>query len=345
MEYSKDNTMTRKEYLKSKKKNNFLFSKLKYVLLVIVVILLGVYVFKQLNVYNNVTKLANKVMEETKLAKTLTMYYVSEPYTKDGVSTVMLYKAYDDSRTRIAGTEGFKNMQIVGNMLYGINEEGLYGIDLTTYEKVKLIDKKVKDYVIKDSYAYIQLDSGIKKYDIETKELTEILAQNVYKMLLAGNHLYVISEGKTSKSIIRYNLNGKNSKQLSEKYIVSDMHILEDNIYFINSKDSKIYSVPKSGGTINKISDNKVLSGSDILYYKDNIYYINSSDSNTLYSFNIKTQSEQRLVKKNISSIQINGSNIYYNVSNTIGIYKYDIELGVSSQITSVRAEEFICIN
>ena len=268
MEYSKDNTMTRKEYLKSKKKNNFLLSKLKYVLLVIVVILLGVYVFKQLNVYNNVTKLANKVMEETKLAKTLTMYYVSEPYTKDGVSTVMLYKAYDDSRTKIPGTEGFKNIQIVENVLYGMNEEGLYGIDLVNYEKVQFIDKKVKDYIIKDRNIYIQLDTGINRYDIEAKKLTEILSQKVYKMLLDGNYLYAISEGKTSKSIIRYNLNGKNAKQLSEKYIVSDIYITEDNIYFINSKDSKIYSVSKSGGTINKINDNKVLTGSKILCYK-----------------------------------------------------------------------------
>ena len=66
--------------------------------------------------------------------------------------------------------------------------------------------------------------------------------------------------------------------------------VIENEIYFINSRDLKIYSVGKSGGEITKVSDNKVLEGSDILYYKDNIYYINKNDNNTLYVKNLTTQ-------------------------------------------------------
>lgn len=345
MEYSKDNTMTRKEYLKSKKKKNFLLSKLKYVLLTVIVVLLGVYVFKQLNVYNNVTKIANKVVEETMLAKTMTMYYVSEPYTKDGQKTVMLYRAYDESRTTIPGTEEFTNIQIYDNKLYGISENLLYAIDLTTYSKEKLTDKEVQDYVVIGANIYLVLSDGVYKQDIISRELTKIIDGTVYQLLVDDNNLFVLTEGKTSKSIVKYNLNGKNEKELSEKYIVSNMYLSSNNIYFINSKDSKLYSVSKSGGEIKKVIDKKIPQGNSVVCYKDSIYYINKDDSNTLYTINLKTGVEEQIVKKNLAELQIVGNVIYYSLSSSIGIYKYDIETGKNTQATSVRTSEFICIN
>lgn len=345
MEYSKDNTMTRKEYLKSKKKKNFFLSELKYVLLTIVVVLLGVYVFKQLDVYNNVTKIANKVVEETKLARTMTMYYVSEPYTKEGQNIVMLYRANDESRTTISGTEDFTNIQIHENKLYGINNKQLYSIDLTTYAKESLTDKKIEDYIVHGTNIYLKLSDGIYKYDITSKQTTKLIEGKINKLLIDDSNIYVIAEGKTSKSVIKYNLYGKGEKELSDKYIVSNIYLSNNNLYFVNSKDSKIYSVPKSGGEIKKISDKKVPVGNSIVCYKDYIYYINKDDSNTLYAMNLKTGEETQVIKKNISKIQIAGSIIYYTLSNSIGIYKYDIDTGKGTQVTSVRTFEFICIN
>ena len=135
MEYSKDNIMTRKEYLKSKKKNKLDFSKLKYVLLFIVVILLGVYVFKQLKIYNNVTQIANKVVEESKIVRTMTMYYVSDTYTKGGQSIVTLYKSSDESRTAIEGSEKFNKISVVEKQLYGLVDNTLYVVNLTDNTK------------------------------------------------------------------------------------------------------------------------------------------------------------------------------------------------------------------
>jgi len=50
-----------------------------------------------------------------------------------------------------------------------------------------------------------------------------------------NNNIYVITAGKTSNSIIKYNLNGKKEKELSDKYIVTSMTQTEKSIYFINS--------------------------------------------------------------------------------------------------------------
>ena len=75
------------------------------------------------------------------------------------------------------------------------------------------------------------------------------------------------------------------------------------------------------------------------------IYYINKGDGNTLYSLNLKTGKEERLIKKNISSIQMDKNIMYYSQSNSIGIYKYDVLSGKGEQVTSVRTNEFVCIN
>lgn len=345
MEYSKDNTMTRKEYLKSKKKTNFWLSKLKYVLLAILVIFLGVYVFKQLNLYNNVTKLANKVVEETKLARTMTMYYVSEPYTKGGSTSVMLYKSYDESRTQIPGSENFSNIKITGNKLYGICDNKLYVIDLTTHEKVQLLENNVQAYLVGGEEIYLILDDGVYTYNTPSGKTKKIIDDTCYQIELSSGELYAIAPGKTSKSIIKYNLNGKKDEELSEKYIVSSMKLNGDKIYFINSKDSKLYVAAKTGGKIQKVLDNKIDTTSNIIFYKDIIYYINKDDSNTLYMYNLKTNKHERVVKKNIEAIQIDGSIIYYTVTGNIAVNKFDIATGKTIQITSARATEYICIN
>lgn len=345
MEYSKDNTMTRKEYLKSKKKSNFWLSKIKYLLFVIVVILLGIYVFKQLNVYNNVTKIANKVVEEAMLTQTMIMYYVSEPYSKEGKNMVTVYKAYDKSRSTIQGTEDFTNIKLKENVLYGICKNKLYSIDLETNAKEQLTDLEVKDYILDNNAIYIQTKNDVQRYNTETNELKQIIKGKTEKILVSNNSIYVIAAGKTEKSIIRYNLNGEGKKQLSEKYIVKSMKIIEDNVYFVNSNDSKLYVVPKNGGDIKVVSKGKTNSADNLASYNDNIYYINIGDENTLYSHNTKTGEEKCIVKKNISSLQMDGKILYYNLNNSIGIYRLDIESGKTEQVTSARTKQYICKN
>lgn len=345
MEYSKDNTMTRKEYLKSKKKSNFWLSKIKYLLFVIVVILLGVYVFKQLNVYNNVTKIANKVVEEAMLTQTMTMYYISEPYSKEGKNMVMVYKAYDKSRSAIEGTEDFTNIKLKENILYGVCQNKLYSIDLEANAKEQITDLEIKDYILDNKYIYIQTKNDVQKYNVETKELKQVIKGKTEKLLVSESGIYAIAAGKTEKSIIEYNLNGEGKKQLSEKYIVKSMKIIGDNIYFVNSKDSKLYVVPKNGGEIKVVSKGKTNSASNIVSYNDNIYYINTGEDNTLYSHNTKTGEEKCIVKKNVLSMQMNGKILYYSLNNGIGIYRLDIETGKTEQVTSVRTKQYICIN
>ena len=348
MEYSKDNTMTRKEYLKSKKKNKIDYSKLKYVLLIIVVILLGIYVFKQLKIYNNVTQIANKVVEETKLAKTMTMYYVSDSYTKDGNSIVMLYKSSDESRTKIEGTDGLVNIKVVNDKLYGIDNKTLYEIDLITMTKNKIatnLEKTIDTYFVTNEKIYIATKDGVYVLEENLQDAKKIINHKVQKMVVFGNEIFCIAQGKTNQSIIKYNLNGANKTVVSEKYIVKDFFVTKDKIYFVNSKDSKIYSVTKTGNKIKKITDSKIKANTSIAFYQNNAYYINASDNNTLYKIDLTTNKQEQVIKKNIESIQIDDTIIYYKLYNNLGIYKYEVLTNKTTQITSIRSKEYICKN
>lgn len=350
MEYSKENTMTRKEYLKSKKKNKFDVRKLKYFLLIVVVILLSIYLFKQLNIYNTVTQMANKVVEQSALAKTMTMYYVEDSYTRDKNTVVMLYKSTDESRTRIENSENLSNITIIEDKLYGIKENLLFCINLQTNNIEQVLESTVKLYCIRDNTLFFYTDGkqqGLYKYDLASKKLKQLTQDTIYQLEIVQDNIFVIAKGKTSKSIIKYDLEGNSKKLISDTYIVNYMHVSNNTIYFVNSKDGKIYSVSNDGNDLKKIIDSQIyLSGNnDILLYENNIIYINKSDENTLHRYDLNSGKDERIIKKNVTSIQHDKNIVYYKVKNSIGIYKYDMLTGKTSQVTSVRTSEYICKN
>lgn len=344
MEYSKENVMTRKEYLKSKKKNKFSFKFLKYALLIVTIILLGIYVFKQLNVYNNVTKMANKVVEETALAKTMTMYFVSYPYSKDGKSSVMLYKSYDESRTKIEGSEDFQNIKVVDNKLYGIVENKMYVIDLTTLEKNDILEENINEYYVLEDKIYFSNDSGIYLYDTTNDKLDKIIDKKVENFIIQDGYIYIIAPSKTSKSIIKYNLNGKGKLDITEREIVSKMCVVKDKIYYINSSDNnKVYMVNTNGKKNEKVVDARVTNNNLVATLTD--VYFTTSEDNILKKVNIKSSKEETLIKKNIQNIKIIDNILYYNISGDLGIYRINLETNKKEKITSVRTNEYICIN
>ena len=345
MEYSKENVMTRKEYLKSKNKKKFDFSKLKYVLLIIVVLLLSIYLYKQLNLYNNVTKIANKVVEETALAKTMTMYYIQNSYTKEDTTCVMLFKSFDDSRTKIENTEGFNDIIIENDILYGLKENNIYMVNISTNDITKITERKVKKFIVKNSVIYCYVldnkNSGVYKIDIKNNIEKQIILSEIYDFDVTDKNIYIVSKGTTSKSIIRFDLEGKNKKEISGKYIVSGIKCIENKIYFTTTKNSKLYVIYKDN--ITKLTENIVKDIKNVVEYDGNVYYINSSDSNTLYLLN--QNKNERIIKKNIEDIQIDGNIIYYRIKGLIGIFKYDIESKNTAQVTSVRTSKYICKN
>lgn len=359
MEYSSDKKMTRKEYLKSKSKGKLWIRVIKYTLLLAVIALLGVYLFRQLNIYNNVTKIANKVVEDTALARTMKMYYVADGYTKDAPTEVMLYKAYDNSRVRIENTNGMYNLQVQDGYLYGIKDSKLYCVNLETNEQTLVIEQDIRSYVLSDKRIYFySVDKDTKKtgiyiYSANDKKCEQIINIEVYQMILDSENIYVISKGKTEKSIIRYNLNGSGRKIISDKEIVSYITQDKNNIYFISS--DKLYKIKKNGKDqeqlikddiyIDSDIDNMTSAQGPIMVRNEKVYYIKKAEEAELCEYDINSKEWRVIDKKNIESLSLVDGTLYYKINNSLEVYKINLETGKGDKVTSIRGNEYICIN
>ena len=359
MEYSDKNAMSRKEYLKSKNKNKFGIRTVKYVLIVVVIALLSIYLWKQLNIYNNVTKIANQVLEETALARTLKMYYISEGYTKDAPNTVMLYKATDESRTKIEGTENFSNIKLVEDNLFGLVKNKLYSINTQTLEKIDYSLSGVYEYIVRGNKIYYYSvnkkaeKTGIYVYDIDTKKSSQLINAEVTQFVMDDMYLFVVTKGKTAKSIVRYNINGSGRTVLTNKEIVSHMMLNGSSIYFV--ADELLYKMNKNGKDITKLTNNKVYLDADVKggYSLENmiavknhlVYYINKTEKNILYVIDMNKKEEQALTKKAVESVKIVDHILYFKLNSDLAFYKVNLETGKMEQITSIRGNEYICIN
>ncbi len=359
MEYSDKNAMSRKEYLKSKQKGKFGIRTIKYMLIVVVIVLLSIYLWKQLNIYNNVTKIANQVLEETALARTLKMYYISEGYTKDAPNSVMLYKATDESRTKIEGTENFTNIKLVEDSLYGLVKNKLYTINTETLEKVDYSLSDVYEYIVRGNKIYYYSvnkkaeKTGIYVYDIDTKKSVQLINAEVTQFVMDDMYIFVVTKGKTAKSIVRYNINGSGRTVLTNKEIVSHVMLNGSSVYFV--ADEMLYKMNKSGKDITKLTDNKVYLDADVKagYSLENmvavknhlVYYINKNEKNILYVIDMNKKEEQALTKKAVESLKIVDHILYFKLNSDLAFYKVNLETGKMEQITSIRGSEYICIN
>jgi len=351
----REQSMSRKEYLKKLKLNKKKFPYFKHIIISIVMIILFIYVIQQLHVYNTVTEMANKVVEESKLIKTYKMYFMGLPYEKDATENILyLYTGTDESRLEIEAGQGLKDIQLYDNYIYGLKDNNLIKIDLNTYTVETVCEGDVYTYNISDAglfvYRYNKNDgskTGI--YKIEEKEEL-IINTSIYQMLVDEHFIYVVAKDSTEKTLIRYTLDGKNKKALTSKITVYNIIQDKDNIYYINNSDkNKIYMVSKDGTknyAITKgssVIDTSKYNGNHLAsVIEDKVIYINSVDNKVYVCSN---NEEKILVDNEIKYIQLNGKMLYVALKNKIEIHRLNIETSELEKITSARFSEFIFEN
>ena len=54
---------------------------------------------------------------------------------------------------------------------------------------------------------------------------------------------------------------------------------------------------------------------------------------------------KQSLTKKTVESVKIVDHILYFKLNSELGFYKVNLETGKMEQITSIRGNEYICIN
>jgi len=351
----REQSMSRKEYLKRLKKNKMKFPLLKPILISVIMIALFVYVIHQLHVYNTVTEMANKVIEESKLIKTYKMFFMSKPYEKDQVDNILyLYTGSDESRVEIEAGLGISNIQIYGDYLYGIKDGNLVKINTSSHELQQICEENVVAFSINNAGVYVYKyykgnsdKTGLYKLG-ETEEL--IINETIHQLLLDDNYIYIVAKDSTEKTLLRYTLDGKSHKALTEKITVNNIVLDNGYIYYTNNSDkNRIYKVSNDGSDNVAVTQNKCMTdvskynGNGLFgIYQGNVIYINSED-NKVYLAN--TEKEDVLIDNKVKCLQLNDKMLYISLKNNIEKHRNNLEKSKLDKITSARFTEFIFVN
>lgn len=351
--------VSRKDYLKNKRKSKLKKFKIIPIFLGLLIIGLSLYVFKEIKRYNEETQIAKEIIEQNALVNTEKVYYVGKSYTKETDTQLICYSALDKSRKEFKAGQNLKNIQIDGEYIYGTLEGILHRVNMTEDKKEKVSDIKVSGYYVVKNGVYIYTEDskikGLYFVDKESKKETKLINETIYQMAADDNNIYLLIQNGNVKSISKYDLSGKNKVILTDKVNASSMYISSKKIYFSNMSDgSKVYSISKSGDSLEKVSDKVIgsykskeksfINNENILEIENKLYFIENSSQNIIV-LDLRNNKEKILLEQKVANIKyMSDKEISFTKTGDIGIYIYGIETKLIEKLTSARTSEYICI-
>lgn len=356
MSYLQGEVVSRKEYLKKKKreKTRKTIKKIdsRTWFMIAFILLISVYLSYQFYIYNTKHRLIQTLPDEISSMKEYKIYYMSESYAYDGQSQLKSMSTTSSEKSTINEGLGINNLIVKDNIVYGIKDGALIKIDTNEKENnvTTLIKQNVKGYTIYENEIYVYLSGEGNETGVyilgKKNKLTKIISGDVIQILADKNNVFIVD---SNKNIVKYKKDGKESEIIvngSAAGIIQD----ETYIYFVNINDSnKLYRVSKETKKVEQISKtgtltnltSKMNGAAFVGVYDDAAYYINTSDNNKLYKSSVNEAEDKVILGDSIQILDVINSTIFYKVKNDIGVYRYDIVNGISSQVTSARVVEF----
>lgn len=352
-----DEKISRKEYLKRKKKqsNNIKVKSKAPILFGIVVLLLSIYVFTQFYVYSKANNYKYVSGDDVDSQDVYNVYYVTEGYTYDPVYSLnsILSNGFNDSI--YYSNSLLTNISLDKEYIYGIKNEGIYRIKKDTKEMETVVEKDVLKYLVNGDRVYYitAAESKLGIYNLTEKSNVVTSLDNISEILVDDNHIYMVKDEKTKKVLIRTDKDGNSKIDLKTDINVS--YIIQDDysLYFVNKSDAnKIYTIGKDGKGYSKIADIvsisdtgdiKEIDGSNYMFVNQNkLYYVNAESENSLYVIDLTTKENNKVLTSNVEILQNVKDTVYYKVKGEMGVYLYNYTTNFSSQITNRKLKEFI---
>lgn len=352
-----DEKLTRKEYLKRKKKQAKKLKKVSKISYLVIgfLLILTIYVGAQFYVYSKSNNYKYVAGEDVANQKVYNVYYVTEGYTYDPVYSLNTIHSDGFNDKNVYTNSGLVNIQIDSEYIYGMKQDGIYRLNKKDNEMETLVEKDVSKYLIAANRIYYISNSEEKLYyfDLATKESKNLEIGNVSEVIVDENNIYVVQNEKTKKKLIKFDKEGQNKQDLVTDQNVS--YIIQDDtkIYFVNKKDeNKIYSIGKDGANLVKLDDIssvsdkgdiKEIDGKKYMFINNNhLYYINVADSNTLWKINLDTKEKSQVIAVSVEILQNVDNTVFYKVKNEMGVYLYNYDTSFMSQVTKRKLKEFV---
>ena len=356
LQFDEDEKLTRKEYLKRKKKqaNNLKQrSKLTYIIFASV-IAITIYLIIQIIIYNERNNFKYVEGDANKAQEVYNIYYVTEGYTYNPVYTLNSIYSNGFEDKIVFSNSGLTDIKVSDGYIYGIKEEGIYRIKKNSDEIEPLVEKDVSKFTVDSGVVYFTQgdDLSLKSINTDTKETKEIGINNVSEILVDENNIYAVKDEKTKKVLYRIKKDTNERYEITKDSNVSYIIEKGDKIYYVNKKDSnKIYSVDKNGGNEKKVDDIvtvsdkgeiKEVDGSKYMFVDNGyLFYVNVEDSNTLWRINLESKEKEKVLSMSVEILQDINKTIFYKVKGEMGVYLYNYDTKFMSQVTNRKIKEF----
>lgn len=349
--------ITRKEYLKRKKKQASGLkkrSKITYIVIGLMIVL-SIYICAQYYVYSKENNFKYVAGDDVNKQQVYNVYYVSEGYTYTPVYSLNSINSNGFNDKTLYYNSGLTNVQVDNDYIYGIKDEGIYRLKKGTKELETLVEKDVSKYTIIDSNIYYITKSEQKLgfVDMSNMESKTFDISGICEIIADDNSLYLVQDQKTKKILVRYDKNGENKQELVTDENVSYIIQSQDKIFFVNKKDAnKIYSINKDGTSLQKVDDIssvsdkgniKEIDGQKYMFINGNfLYYINVDDSNTLWRINLDSKEKEKVISVSVEILQNVSNTVFYKVKGEMGVYLYNYDTKFMSQVTKRKIKEFV---
>ena len=349
--------ISRKEYLKRKKRNSKLLkkrSKITYILLAIF-LALAVYIVVQLIIYRRYNNFKYTLGEGVNAQAVYNIYFITEGYTYDPVYSISSITSLGENETSILPSCNIEKVIVEQDFLYGIRDGALCRVNKNDYTVEELIKDDIRKYVKhNNTIFYISTDNMVlKSYNIDTKETKIFDLANVEQILVNEDNVFAVTHTTEEKSIYRFNFDGQGKTKISSDAEVS--YAIENNgvIYFVNRADSNyIYKVNTSGEGLSKVANiksiytkgkNDEVNGNKYMFIRENnLYYINPDDEDSLWRYNLDDGTNERVISASIEILQNVDNTVFYKIDKEMGVYLYNYDTQFMSLVTRRRVKEFV---
>lgn len=349
--------ISRKEYLKRKKRNSKLLkkrSKITYILLAIF-LALAVYIVVQLIIYRRYNNFKYTLGEGVNAQAVYNIYFITEGYTYDPVYSISSITSLGENETSILPSCNIEKVIVEQDFLYGIRDGALCRVNKNDYTVEELIKDDIRKYVKhNNTIFYISTDNMVlKSYNIDTKETKIFDLANVEQILVNEDNVFAVTHTTEEKSIYRFNFDGQGKTKISSDAEVS--YAIENNgvIYFVNRADSNyIYKVNTSGESLSKVANiksihskgkNDEVNGNKYMFIRENnLYYINPDDEDSLWRYNLDDGTNERVISASIEILQNIDNTVFYKIDKEMGVYLYNYDTQFMSLVTRRRVKEFV---
>ena len=357
MQFDIGEQISRKEYLRRKKKNSQSIkkrSKITYILMA-TFMALAIYIVVQVVVYRKYNSFKYTIGDGVSSQAVYNIYFVTEGYTYDPIYSISSISSLGENEKTVLPSSNINDIVVEKDYIYGTRDGAVCKVTKDKYEIEELFNDNVKKYVKDGNMIFYTCANGgvLKSYNEETKEVREFDISDVEQILIDSGSVFAITHKTDEKAIYKFDYAGGGKKKISGDSKVSYAIADGGRIYFVNRSDNNhICSIDEEGndfktleGTvgISTTGPAKMVNGNKYMFVKDNgLYYVNKADEDSLWRYDLESGQKEKVISASIEILQNVDNTVFYKIDKEMGVYLYNYDTKFMSLITKRRVKEFV---